>query len=191
MNQPKLAVRDLSPALWPALEELFGPRGACGGCWCMYWRLGKGERWDDLKGAPAKRRFKALVSAGKARGAIAFAGKEPVGWIAFGPRSDFPRLDRARTLACPDAGEVWALPCFFIKAGWRDRGVAKTLLAHALKSLRKRGAKVAEGYPVNLKPRQRLPNAFAWTGTRSLFADAGFELAGPGGTSKVRMRRKP
>ncbi|HKX58517.1 MAG TPA: GNAT family N-acetyltransferase, partial [Steroidobacteraceae bacterium] len=95
------------------------------------------------------------------------------------------------TLACPDAGEVWALPCFFIKAGWRDQGVAKALLAHALKSLRRRGAKIAEGYPVNLKPGQRLPNAFAWTGTRSIFAEAGFELAGPATTSKVRMRRRP
>jgi GNAT superfamily N-acetyltransferase len=189
--KPKLIVRDLSPALWPALEALFGPRGACGGCWCMYWRLEKGQRWDDIKGAPAKRRFKKLVASGEANGAIAFAGKEPVGWIAYGPRPDFPRLDRARTLACPDAGEVWALPCFFIKAGWRDQGVAKALLAHALKSLRRRGAKIAEGYPVNLKPRQRLPNAFAWTGTRSIFADAGFELAGPATTSKVRMRRRP
>ena len=51
--------------------------------------------------------------------------------------------------------------------------------------------KIAEGYPVNLKPGQRLPNAFAWTGTRSLFADAGFKLAGPPTTSKLRMRRKP
>jgi GNAT superfamily N-acetyltransferase len=189
--KPKLIVRDLSPALWPALEELFGPRGACGGCWCMFWRLEQGERWDDLKGAPAKRRFKKLVESGEAKGAIAFAGKEPVGWIAYGPRTSFARLDRARTLACPDAGEVWALPCFFIKAGWRDQGVAKTLLAHALKSLRRRGAKIAEGYPVNLKPGQRLPNAFAWTGTRSIFADAGFELAAPATTSKVRMRRRP
>lgn len=184
-------MRELSPAMWRAVEELFGPRGACGGCWCMYWRLEKGERWDDLKGAPAKRRFRKLVESGEAQGAIAFAGKEPVGWIAYGPRASFPRLDRARTLTCPDAGEVWALPCFFIKAGWRDQGVAKALLAHALKSLRRQGAKIAEGYPVNLKPGQRLPNAFAWTGTRSLFADAGFELAGPATTSKVRMRRRP
>lgn len=157
----------------------------------MFWRLEKGERWDDLKGAPAKRRFKSLVAAGKAQGAIAFAGKEPVGWIAFGPRREFPRLDRARTLACEDAEAVWSLPCFFIKAGWRDRGVASALLAHALMSLRRRGARIAEGYPANLKPGQRLPNAFAWTGTHSLFRDAGFELAGPGGTSKVRMRRRP
>jgi len=157
----------------------------------MHWRLQAGERWEDLKGAPAKRRMKALVVSGRARGAIAFAGKEPVGWVAFGPRRDFPRLDRARTLACDDADQVWSLPCFFIKPGWRDRGVAAALLAHALKALGKAGVPVAEGYPVNLKPGQRLPNAFAWTGTRSLFAAAGFELAGPGSTSKVRMRRKP
>jgi GNAT superfamily N-acetyltransferase len=189
--KPKLVVRDLSPALWPAFETLFGPRGACGGCWCMYWRLEKGERWEDLKGGPAKRRMRQFVTAGKAQGAIAFAGKEPVGWIAYGRRHDFPRLDRARTLACQDTGDVWALPCFYIKAGWRDQGVATALLRHALRSLRRQGAKIAEGYPVNLKPGLRLPNAFAWTGTRSLFADAGFELAGPDDTSKVRMRRKP
>jgi GNAT superfamily N-acetyltransferase len=189
--KPKLVVRDLAPASWPALEDLFGPRGACGGCWCMYWRLQKGERWEDLKGAPAKRKFKALVTSGRARGAIAFVGKEPVGWIAYGPRRDFPRLERARTLACDDAQRVWSLPCFYIKPGWRDRGVASALLAHALAALGKAGAVVAEGYPVNLKPGQRLPNAFAWTGTRALFARAGFELAGPGSSSKVRMRRRP
>jgi len=187
----RIVVRDLSPALWSALETLFGPRGACGGCWCMYWRLEKSERWEDLKGEPAKRRMRQLVAAGKAQGVIAFAGKEPVGWIAYGRRHDFPRLGRARTLACQDTGDVWALPCFYVKAGWRDQGVATALLRHALGSLRRQGAKVAEGYPVNLKPGQRLPNAFAWTGTRSLFSDAGFELAGPGNTSKLRMRRKP
>ena len=157
----------------------------------MYWRLPKGERWEDLKGATAKRRMKALVTSGRARGAIAFAGKEPVGWVAYGPRQDFPRLDRAPTLACGDSDRVWSLPCFYIKPGWRDQGVAAMLLAHALKALRNAGAEVAEGYPVNLKPGQRLPNAFAWTGTRALFAAAGFELAGPGTTSKVRMRRRP
>jgi GNAT superfamily N-acetyltransferase len=188
---PSIDVRDLTPRLWPAMEALFGPRGACGGCWCMYWRLEKGERWDDLKGEPAKRRMKALVRQGRSLGTLAFAGKQPVGWCAYGPRTDFVRLDRARTLACDDAERVWSLPCFFVKAGWRDQGVASALLAHALKSLHQRGAKVAEGYPVNLKRSQRLPNAFAWTGTRALFEAAGFRPAGAEVTSKIRMRRKP
>jgi hypothetical protein len=36
----KLTVRDL----WPALEDLFGKNGAVGGCWCMYWRIGRAYR---------------------------------------------------------------------------------------------------------------------------------------------------
>src|SRR5262249_49234892 len=41
-------VKEYAPSLWPALEELFGENGACGGCWCMVWRVQKGERWDEL-----------------------------------------------------------------------------------------------------------------------------------------------
>jgi hypothetical protein len=28
----------VTPERWPDLERLFGPRGACGGCWDMWWR---------------------------------------------------------------------------------------------------------------------------------------------------------
>src|SRR5574341_208588 len=110
---------DLSPRLWPALERLFGKNGACGGCWCMWWRLEKGERWPEVKGAPARRRLRALVRAGRANGVLAFEGGEPVGWCAYQRRVDLPRLDRAPSLACRDAERVWSLPCFFVKAGWR------------------------------------------------------------------------
>jgi hypothetical protein len=36
----KPTTRWLTPDLWPALEDLFAGKGACGGCWCMYWRIG-------------------------------------------------------------------------------------------------------------------------------------------------------
>ena len=36
----KFTIHPLTPDLWPALEDLFGKRGACNGCWCMYWLLG-------------------------------------------------------------------------------------------------------------------------------------------------------
>src|SRR2546423_13492874 len=59
----KLTIRPLTPNLWPALEDLFGDKGACGGCWCMYWRIGrayrnrprgqnKGELCEGVKGGP-------------------------------------------------------------------------------------------------------------------------------------------
>lgn len=187
----RLRITDLTPELWPALEALFGKNGACGGCWCMYWRLAKGERWEDLKGARARRRMKALVRAGEALGALASVGDEAVGWCAYGPRRDFVRLERARTLACDDVDRVWSLPCFFIKQGWRGRGIATALLKHAVKSLRSRGAEIAEGYPTNPKPADRkIPNAFAWTGTRALFETCGFEPASSSQGSRIRMRRR-
>ena len=33
----------LTPGRWDDFVALFGERGACGGCWCMLWRLTKKE----------------------------------------------------------------------------------------------------------------------------------------------------
>jgi hypothetical protein len=35
----KLAFRPLTAGRWNDLVALFGERGACAGCWCMWWRL--------------------------------------------------------------------------------------------------------------------------------------------------------
>lgn len=186
----KLRVEALSPGHWPAIERLFGAKGACAGCWCMFWRLGEGERFDDVKGAEAKRRFKALVTKGKAQGFLAFVGEEPVGWLAAGPRRDFQKLDRAPSLKVDDADRVHALPCFFVKSGHRGQGVASALLAAAVKGLEKDGATVLEGYPVKpSKPGAPIPAAFAYTGTVPLFTKAGFEVVQPKATGKQRVRR--
>ena len=40
----ELDVRPLTAELWPSLEDLLGPLGACNGCWCMYWRIGAAYR---------------------------------------------------------------------------------------------------------------------------------------------------
>jgi hypothetical protein len=48
-----LAIRPLTPALWPALVDLFGEKGACGGCWCMYWRIGNAYRRTPSEGNQA------------------------------------------------------------------------------------------------------------------------------------------
>ncbi|MBI2899283.1 MAG: GNAT family N-acetyltransferase [Planctomycetes bacterium] len=185
-----MEVKELTPALWPDLERLFGPRGACGGCWCMYWRLPEGKKWEEFKGAAAKRCFKRLVADGAARGLLAFAEGEPVGWCTFGPRPDFARLDRAPSLACDDADRVWSIPCFFVKGGHRGKGVAGALLGGACAAMKRAGARVVEGYPVrDSRDGKPIPAAFAWTGTLSLFRRAGFRPAGPRGTGKRRMRK--
>jgi len=188
---PRVLTRPLTPARWPDLEALFGERGACGGCWCMYWRVPKGVSWGLLQGAPAKRAFRALVAAGRARGVLAYVDGEPVGWCALGPRQEFDKLDRAPSLRCDDAPRVGAIPCFFIRRDFRRMGVGRTLLEAAVKELaRNRRLEVAEGYPVRpSRPGGRIPDAFAWTGTASLFRAAGFTLAGNRGGGKQRWRK--
>jgi GNAT superfamily N-acetyltransferase len=187
-----IVTKDLTPARWPDLERLFGKNGACGGCWCWSWRVEKGEKWDEIKGDEAKRRLSALVAKKKVHGVIAFDGDEPVGWCNYGPKTDFAKLARSPSLATDDADAVWSIPCFFVKAGSRGSGVATAMLGHALAAMKARGVRVAEGYPV--KPPadgSKIPAAFAWTGTRPLFVDAGFEPAGPEGGGKTRVRRRP
>jgi GNAT superfamily N-acetyltransferase len=185
-----ITCKRLTPALWPAVEELFGANGACGGCWCMYWRTAKGERWDDLKGERAKRRLKALVTSGKAQGILAFDGREPVGWASVGPRQDYAKLDRAPSFACDDAEGVWSVPCFFVRSGHRGAGVATALLAAAEALAKHHRARVLEGYPVRPKEGPRYPAAFAWTGTRSLFDRAGFSVVGNEDGGKQRVRKE-
>ncbi len=63
MKRPAIEVLPLTPERWNDAEALFGPRGACGGCWCMFWRLSRGE-FTKGKGEGNRRAFRALVRGG-------------------------------------------------------------------------------------------------------------------------------
>jgi GNAT superfamily N-acetyltransferase len=121
--------------------------------------------------------FQGLVRKGKAQGVLAYADGYPVGWATFGPRTDFPRLEAAKAYAVQDFTEVWSLPCFFIPSGFRNKGIARGLLAAAIQSAKKRKAKILEGYPVPLtKAGKKLPAAWSWTGPLKIFEEAGFKI---------------
>ena len=189
-------IRPLASGDWPVIERLFGANGACGGCWCMWWRADKGGKsWHAAKGETNRQRFKALVEGGAVRGMIAFAGDEPVGWCNFGPRPDFPRLDRSRVLQRAAAGPVWSIACFFVKAGWRGRGVAQALLERASAECFARGAAEVEGYPKAVAADRgsgKAPAAFVWTGLPAMFAKAGFARARRApGLRPIYVRRAP
>jgi GNAT superfamily N-acetyltransferase len=185
---------ELTPALWPDLEKLFGPNGACGGCWCMFWRIPEGERYADVRGPEAKRRFKALVASGEAKGVLAYVDGEPVGWATFGPRRDFPRLDRAPSFKCDDADSVSSVPCFFIHRNWRGQGVATALLAAVEAAVRRDGPSTLEAYPVKPPPGSgRISNGMAYTGTLPFFLKRGYVHVGdrPAGKQRVRRSLRP
>ena len=185
----KIITKELTPERWKDFELLFGDKGACGGCWCMSWRVAKGEKWDDIKGKKAKSKQKKLVKDNKSFGILSYINGETIGWVSYGPRKDYLKLDRAPSLKCDDAEKVWSIPCFFIKKEFRNKGVGSELLKAAIKGIKKRKGKIIEGYPSKLKKDQKLPDAFVWTGIPSIFKKAGFTIVGNknGGKQRVRL----
>jgi GNAT superfamily N-acetyltransferase len=179
-NRPQastLTVRPLRKDDWPAIEQLFGPNGACGGCWCMWWRVPQGGKlWDRMKGTKNRTAFRKLVEDGDVHGVLAFSGDQAVGWCSFGPRPSYPRLERVRALRRDWPQGTWSILCFYIPTAWRRRGVARRLLKEATACAFKLGAREVEGYPVVASdPTSSMPAAFAWTGVPALFEAVGYK----------------
>lgn len=168
---PALAIHPATPDRWPDLEALFGRNGACEGCWCQFWKRTHAE-YRAGRGAPNRRALRRQVAAGVVPGLLAYAGGEAVGWVAVEPRAAYPRLAKARNLVAVDDAPVWSAPCFFVKRGWRGRGVMRALLAAAADRARRAGAPFLEGYPVD--SRADLGDAFVYTGAYSTFVRLGF-----------------
>jgi GNAT superfamily N-acetyltransferase len=171
-SAPKVDIRPLTPERWPDLEALFGPNGACGGCWCTWWRQTR-TQYRENSGERNRRALKEIVLAGTVPGLLAYAGEAPVGWVAVQPRSEYLALSRSRTLAPVDATPVWSITCFFVAKAWRGKGLMRKLLDAAVAHARAGGATVVEGYPV--ESAQALPAAFVYTGVRAVFEAGGFE----------------
>src|SRR5438876_6933447 len=127
-----LKIRPLTPERWQDLAGLFGERGACAGCWCMWFRLPHAQ-WVRQKGDQNKRAFQKIVKSGEIPGLLAYSGKEPVGWCALSPREQYPRLDSSRILKPVDEKPVWSVTCFFVARPWRRQGVTVALLKEAVR----------------------------------------------------------
>ncbi len=167
-----LSFHPLTPGRFADFERLFGPRGATGGCWCMFWKL-RGKAFSENTGEPARQMQKSSVDSGTVPGLLAYADKRPVGWIAVEPRVAYPRLAHSRVLQPVDHQEVWSVPCFFVERKFRRQGVAVSLLKAAVEYVKSKGGRIVEGYPV--EPGGRMPDVFAYTGTSSAFKKAGFK----------------
>src|SRR5882757_3009627 len=178
----RLAIRPLTLDLWPALEDLFGKKGACNGCWCMYWRIGSAYRKrpsDQNKSA-----FREVVKRGPPPGLIAFDGDLAVGWCQLTPRDALPWLDRGWRLKRVDAVPVWSLSCFYVRIGYRRKGVTKALVEAALKAAKRAKAPALEAYPLDASI---TPSASS-TGYASSFARAGFKTVARRVTPRPIMR---
>lgn len=169
----RLKVRPLTPDDWAVVETLFGAKGACGGCWCMYWRLHHAQ-FEKQKGEKNRLAMKRLVTSGIVPGIIAYHKNEPVGWCSVGPRSDFVRLEKSRIFRPVDEQPVWSINCLFVAGSYRNMGISSGLIAAAVDYARRKKAKIVEGYPFEPQSGKQ-PDPFVWTGLASSYFDVGFK----------------
>ncbi len=185
------SIRSANPTDWRHIQSLFGDNGACGGCWCMSWRLPRGGKlYDQNKGEPNRRAFKKLFEAGNVHGLLAFIDDQPVGWCAVGPKTEFPKIENSRVFKVPNSGDDWAVLCFYIQPAQRGKGLGTAMLAAAIDYARESGATMLDGFPATHSQKSKLPAAFAWTGVPEMFKTCGFEGVQRVGIKQPLYRKK-
>jgi GNAT superfamily N-acetyltransferase len=184
-----LEIHPLTRDRWDDLAVLFDRPGDPKGCWCMYYRV-RGRDFDRLWGAGARAAFREVVEAGPPPGLLAYRDGDPVGWCAVAPRESYPRILRSPVLRpIDDAPACWAIVCFYVVRDERRGGVAAALLEAAVAFAAEHGAEAVEGYPKDTDGARRHANEL-FMGSRSMFAEAGFEEVGRRSPQRPIMRRR-
>ncbi|WP_394770392.1 GNAT family N-acetyltransferase [Lacisediminihabitans sp.] len=164
---------------WPDVEAALGHGGNGSTCWCQwavnpdYSTMSRDEKHDALRDE--------LAAGQVASPLVAYVDGAAAGWCRIAPRTEQPRLAhlsvvRRGSVEPMDDGTVWAVTCFVVRREYRGRGLAHTLLEHAVSLARDNGARMIEGYPIDLAERPGRPPNTLYIGTVGLFAAAGFEV---------------
>ena len=168
-------------------ENLFGEKGACAGCWCMYWRLKRAD-YNAMKGLKNKAAMKKIIHNNThSPGILVYDDKKPIAWCAISPRSEYPALERSRILKKVDDKKVWSITCLFIDKKYRKKGISVKAIQFACDHAKKEKAKWIEAYPVEAK--KQTADVFIWTGIASAFLKAGFKEVTRRSESRPIMRK--
>lgn len=172
----QLTFEPLSTGNWNKFEQLFGSKGACGNCWCMYYRLKKADFLEGKFDEGNKNAMKEIVRANQPAGLLGLYDGQAIAWCAFAPREDFIKLEKSRVHKRIDDQAVWSIPCFFIDKAFRRQGVSVALLNGVIRYAKGKGIRILEAYPT-IPTQAKLPDSFAWIGLYKSFERAGFEIA--------------
>lgn len=184
----KLTFRPLGSDNWEDFAQLFGERGASGGCWCMHWRLTPSE-FKKRKGSGNRQAMRRLARSERAPGILGYDAGTPIGWCAIAPREEYSALNRSRVMKPVDDKTVWSVSCFYIDKNYRRQGISVKLLEAAVKYAKSKGARIVEGYPVEPN-KDNYPAVFAWTGTTKTFKRAKFQECVRRSPTRPIMRRE-
>lgn len=183
----ELTFETLSKKNWNKFTELFGERGACGNCWCMYFRLSKDEFTEGKQNDGNKQKMKELVWHNQPTGILGLYDGEAVGWCAFAPRTEYLKLANSRVHKPIDDKPVWSITCFFIDKQFRRMGISVAMLKGVIEIARKQKIKIIEAYPT-IPTQPTLPDSFAWIGLYKSFERAGFKIVDRTSKSRPMVR---
>jgi len=191
-----ISVAPANEASWEDLQTVFGTRGQASRCQCQRYKLGPRESFRSFPAEERAHRLREQTDcghreSGTTSGLIAYLDGEPVGWCAVEPRTTYGGL--LRTFRVPWEGRaedktddsVWAVTCFFTRAGFRKRGVSRALARAAVDFARERGARAVEGYPMTTKD---VILEELHVGTEGVFAAAGLSEVNRPTLRRVVMR---
>ncbi len=198
MTEP-ITVVPANEASWEDLQAVFGRRGSATVCQCQRFKLYPKESFGSFPAEVRALRLREQTNSGhpeaeSTAGLVAYLEGEPVGWCAVEPRSAYHGL--ARVYKVPWEGRhedktdasVWAVTCFFVRTGFRHRGISYALARAAADFARERGARAVEGYPMITRPGREITWDEMLVGNRSIFAAAGFTEVNKPTLRRVVMR---
>jgi GNAT superfamily N-acetyltransferase len=171
----QITFEPLRKSNWFKFVQLFGEKGACGNCWCMYYRLKKDDFVEGKADEGNKEAMKKLVFENKPTGILGFYEEQPIAWCAFAPREDFMKLENSRVHKRIDNKSVWSIPCFFIDKNFRRQGISVEILKGVIEYAKNNNIQIIEAYPT-IPTKEPLPDSFAWIGLFKSFERAGFEI---------------
>jgi GNAT superfamily N-acetyltransferase len=185
-------------ASWEDLRAIFGDRGYPAYCQCQKFKF---RSWAERRSTTVADRMERLQeqthcgypSSNTTSGLVAYLDGEPVGWCAVEPRTAYARLRRTPVTykgrdEDPDDDGVWAVTCFATRVGFRRRGITRALARATVDFARERGARALEGYPIITEPGREITWGEVHVGSRSVFADAGFQEISHPTLRRVVMR---
>ena len=182
INTKNLVFRALTGERWDDFVQLFGPHGAYGGCWCMFWRMTRKE-FNQNCGENNKQAMEELVKAGTVPGIIGYLEGQPATWCSIAPREDFTSLERSRNLKRIDDKPVWSIVCFFIAKNTRSIGLMQETIEGAVAYACQNGAQIVEAYPLDVK--EHKPSGDLYMGNLGSFLRAGFSEVETRGRHKI------
>jgi GNAT superfamily N-acetyltransferase len=181
-----ISIVPANEASWADLQAIFGTRGEAAICQCQRYKLQPREAFKHYPPEIRAERLRQQTNCGKRKaktttGLVAYRDGVPVGWCAIEPRRAYSGLLRVYRVPWEGRDEdktdesIWAVTCFFTRAGYRRQGISRALARAAIDFARDRGARALEGYPMVTKRSQDIAWGELHVGSRSIFTAAGFE----------------